>query len=578
MENQNKPFDFFQGNVYHQFNLESGHAVFNMYLNENGQMRTTWGYQAMKNESFATGKYLARLITRNKRFLVIADQKGIIILQYNNITDDFDQPVPKLFFADVRLNIYPNATPYRPDLNGYSMIENERGVIFITDGSVGGLYILYLTYLPNGQLNTNIYFQQFPYNATHFNAPTDGNVKPTDPDGNIIHSIKPAQLEYLDTHIIVVDDATGGMYVIDGIGIDGMGFPVENPLNFSQITMSAEYRIQSIPCDIISVKRINRELHVIGTKCIETWYSVAAIQPIARYPNRLQEVGTSLRNTIVKFNGKLFFLGTSDDKQYQVYIWNGDSNKPTAINKGNLNYLFTNLPQLNDITFTAFGSSGQEFGIVNFGGRTKLNFSVLINLDTQDSSYLIDKYNGHYSRFLADDVFRFENKYFFISWNINRIYKFDDDLTSYDGRRIESSIRTNQFFSENNKLVRLDNLNTAFASIQEYYQLISYRYDCIPVLQKNTTTSFCIYVRNEDGKWYMFNNCFFSVNRQTFHRKILEAIAVGYNPQIEIEFFQATSENATSATKFLTNPYLEDRNLNYFPIILNNTQMRITER
>lgn len=588
MEIQNKPFDLFQGNIYHQFNLESGHGVFNMFLNENGQMRTVWGYESMANQSFSTGKYLARLITQNERFTIIADQSGIIILEYNKVTDDFTQPIPKLFFENVRNPLYPNATPYRPNSTGYSMIENEVGVIFITDGSVGGLYLLYISYLPDGQINQNVIFEQFPYNASNFSTGlTPPNVNPlsnidNDPDvplNTIIHMINPAQLEYLDTHIIVVDDATGGMYVLDGIGSDANGNPIlDDPLNISNVTMSPELRIQSWPCNIISVKRINRLLHVIGTRCIETWYSVAATQPIARYPNMLQEVGTSLRNTIVKFNGKLFFLGDSDDKQYQVYIWHGNNTQPTPITKGNLNYLFTNLYDFNNITFTAYGSSGQEFGLINFGGNTGFNFSILVNLDTHDSFYVVDRYKGQDARFLADDIFRFQNRYFFISWNINKIYRFDDDFTYYDGRRIKSSIRTNQFFSENNKLVRIDNLNLGFAPIQKYYRLISYRYNCVATLQKNTVTSFGIFIKNDDGTWHLYNDCFFEVNRQTFHRKVLEALTVGYNPQIQIEFFQATSEDPLLSEQFRTNPYLEELGLNYFPIMLNNAQIRITER
>ena len=573
---ENKPNDLLQGNVYHQFNLESGHGVFNMFINENGQMRTFRGYQAMANQSFAKGKYLAELMTANDKLLIIADEDGIIILEYNKVTDYFTQLVPKLFFANVRNPIYPNATPYQPDVNRYSMIENEQGLIYITDGSIGGLYLLYLSYLPNGQLSQTVYFTQFPYNTVAANTQVSG-VKILDNNNNIVSVVNPAQLEYLDTHIIVVDDSIRGMYVIDSVVIADDPTP-SNPLNFSNTQISNEYRIESIPCNITSVKRINRLLHVIGTKCIETWYSIASTQPIARYPNMLQEVGTSLRKTIVKFNSKLFFLGDSNNKQHQIYIWNGDNTKPTPIIKGNLNYLFANLYDFNDITFTAYGSSGQEFGLINFGGNTGFDFSILINLDTQDSFYIVDRYKGQDARFLADDIFRFQNRYFFISWNVNRIYRFDDDFTTYDGRRIESSIRTNQFFSENNKLVRIDNLNAGFAPIQKYYRLISYRYDCVATLQKNTVTSFGIFIKSDNGTWHLYNNCFFEVNRQTFHRKVLEALAVGYNPQIEIEFFQATSENASTTAQFFNNPYLEITGLDYFPIILNNTTIRITER
>jgi hypothetical protein len=91
-------------------------------------------------------------------------------------------------------------------------------------------------------------------------------------------------------------------------------------------------------------------------------------------------------------------------------------------------------------------------------------------------------------------------------------------------------------------------------------------------------TSFGIFIKSDNGTWHLYNNCFFEVNRQTFHRKVLEALAVGYNPQIEIEFFQATSENASTTAQFFNNPYLEITGLDYFPIILNNTTIRITER
>lgn len=569
METQNKSLDLFQGNTYHPFNLESGFGVYNMFLNEINQMKSFWGYKETKNESFATGKYLANLITKNGKNLIIADEEGIIILQYNPITGDFLQPVPKLFFKNVRNNLYPNAKNWNPNPNGYSITENETGIIYITDGSIGGLYILYISYLENGEIDSTIYFTQFPYNQVP--NQTAPNVNPLDLNNNIIHLINPAQLEYFDTHIIIVDDATGGMYVLDGITIADNGTPI-NPLNFTGTTISAEIRIQSIPCNITSVKRINRELHVIGTRCIETWYSVASDRPIARYPNKLQEVGAKLRNTIVKFNGKLFFLGSSDDKQYQIYLWNGDNNKPTPVIKNNLNYLFVNLNDFSSITFTAFGTSGQEFGIVNFGGTTNLNFSILINFYTQDSFYLVDTFQKQNSRFLADDIFRFQDQYFFISWNINRIYKFEDQYTSYNGHHIDCSIRTNQFFSENNKLIKLSNCNINFAPIPSYYYS-QFIHECIPVLQDNTNTSVTFLIKDENNKWKQFNNGFFKIDRKTFHRLFKENFVTGYNPQIIIKFYQATAMQP-----FVFELNKEQNNLIYFPIILNSLQITAIER
>lgn len=555
----NNIIDLFQGNTYHDFNLESGFGVFNMFLNKNNQMRSTPGYKAVKNEKFATGKYLAYIITKDDNTLLIADETGIVVLQYNPVSGDVQQPIPKIFFKGARLN---QNEPYNPDPNCYSMVLNERGTIFVTDGSEQGLYALQLLYQPNGQLSTEIFFQQIDFTAF---SPSF-----------VIQ--KPAQLAYLDTHIIVVNDATGGMNVITGLYYN---FET-NSLNYTTttpqppVTITDTIYIQSSPCNITAVKRIERSLYVIGTQCIEVWYSSASNQPIARYPNVLEEVGVTSRKVITDFNGKLIFVGSSKDKENQIYIWDVKSGRPKAVgdpnSTNNINYLFTIVKNFSDITVTTFGSSGQEFAIINFGGRTGLNFSILLNIETEQSFYLVDIYKGKKTRFLADSIFRFQGQNFFISWNINRLYKFDNKYTQYGENPIECSIRTNQSLFDSARLMQISNLIVNFAPIPEYYYS-GYQKDCVPVLQQNTNTAFRILTKTPDNTWVQFNNGFFPVNRKTFHKIIKGNITVKYNPQILIEFFQATSMKP-----FIVQSNIRNLQLTHFPIILNGLQITAQEK
>lgn len=561
--------DLFQGNVYEEYNDESGFGVFNMFLNSSNQLRSFHGYEAVKNESFATGKYLARLITRDGKVLIIADNSGVIVLQYNQATKDVVQILPKLFFENVRNQNLLNAQIWNPNPNGYSMVENQQGVIFITDGSVGGLYVLYLRYLPNGEIDQNVFFQQFPYQSIVALDPST-NTTPVE-NGNIVQMVRPSKLAYLNTHIIVVDYAKGGMNVLDGVSIDNNGNPLNNPIDFDNVVVSYEITIQTKPCNIVSVAVIGQFLQVIGTKCIETWFSDSSIRPIRKYPNVLQEIGSNLPRCIVEFNEKLIFIGSSDDRQYQLYVWDGKADKPIAIRKGNLNYLFTKIQNFDDISLTVFGTFGQEFTIINFGGKTGFNFSVLVNIETQDSFYIVDNYQGKESRFLADDIFKFNNQYFFISWNINRLYKFDDKLTTYNGNPIKCSVRTRQAGSKSGRLISLSDCNVVFARIPEYYYN-EFDTDCIPVLQKNTNIAIRFFVKTRKNTWNQFCNGFFQINRQTFHRIFPGSFTVQYNPQLIIEFFQASS-----IEPFSVKSSIQNLKLNYFPIILNSLQITIEE-
>lgn len=576
MENNTNTIDLINGNTYQTFNLDNSFSVYNMFINQTGQLQTFPGYESTTNNTWAQNKYLChttlKATSTRKETLILVEREGILILQYNNNAENFVQIVPKLLFVDARFNIFPNAQQWNPNLDRYSIIQSEQEIIYITDGSTGGLYVLYLTFLDNGNIDNNVYFKQFQYQSIQTLAGI--SISPVDENNNIVNLVFPAQSAYLSTHIIFVDDKTGGMYVLDNLILFDNPTPL-NPINYANATLTPEIKMQGDPGFITTIKVIDNDLYVMGKNSIEKWYAAASNRPIQRYPNVLEKTGVSFRKAVYVFNNMLFFLGSSDDQQFQIKLWGNSANPVTlGVEDGsNLNVLFTNVKNFNDITFTAVELWGQMFGIVNFGGRTGYDFSILIDLKTQKSFYLIDKFNKKPSRFLADELFRFDNKYFFISWNINEIYKFDYKYTSYNGNRIECSIKTQYFFSQNNKLLKASNFNLAFSNLPQYYYS-NVPHSCIPVLQSNANTIIQILTRTSENKWSHWNNMYIPINRKTFHRKILENIVVGYNIQIQIHFFQASSLKE----KFTAEQITSNRNLIYFPVIVNNATLNVVEK
>lgn len=553
-----------QGNVYEHPNTDSGHGVYNMYTNSLGQLKNILGYKETGTGSISPNKYNAKLKTANEVNLIIADNNGISILEKNPQTNDFTLTTTKLFFVDARNPAYAPTVPWNPNSNRYSFIQDAKGIIYVTDGSIGGLYLLWIPYDSNNKPIVNqIYFQQFPYNLINS---TDAAVNLTPvQNGKIVALINPAHLAYLDTHIVCVDDGalpgqqSGTMYIIDNVHLSGnpdspFSFTAQTNPPLPSTTVTYPISMQSTPCPIVAVYNINSTLYVIGSKGVEQWYSFSGLFPIKRYSDRSISVGTPFRKTIINNDTTIIFLGSNDDRSWAIYVLEG-GRQPRIIKKNNISYAFSGVRNFEEITFASFGLHGQEFLIINFNEQNiEHYYSLMIDLESEDSFYLVDEFKGKPSRFLADDIFIFQNKYYFISWNINKLYLFSEDINTFDGRPINCFIRTTQFFAKENKKTAIQNLQIAFAPLENlYYQY--YDKHCVPILQDNQKIGYEIEHKNVKGQW-VSDKTFRSVNRGAFHAQKSSKIVCTFNPQIKIRFYQST--------------YLTLGKIIYLPIILNN--------
>jgi len=538
--------DLIQSNIYHTANAETSHAIYNFFINQNKQLETVWGYEAIEDDIKTNTPIYARMITSNQKYVIIADGQGVIITEYNGTS--FTAVTRKLYFLDVRNPKYDNGIDYNVNPKGFSIIDNGFGIIFITDGSVGGLYLLYIPYdINNNAQFDNIIFKQF--NFAGVTKTVDGAFVAPYVQGKLIYCVKPSNLEYFNTHVVLIDDYLGSMFVIDAVYLNAK----QDDFDYGDTTITQPYIMQSKNCSIIQSVCVNSILFVIGTKLVEKYYANTGLLPIARYQDTSREVGCLYRSLATAFNGKLIFLGSSDDKKFVLNIWEG-GDSPREIQLNNLSEIFQNIElrglSYQDVNITAFGTHAQEFVLIN--GIYK-NTAVLVNIYSEESFFIQQK-----TRFPADDIFRFVNQYFFTSTTTRSIYRYSELLNSFNGIPINPIIRTMQFSSSNpNSFSKIENLEINIASLPHDLQTTNER-NGVGYVQDKTKVGVTIFFRTEKTAWMQRGKHFLMVNNKNPSYKIPYKLCVARRVQLAIHFHQ----------KLYTDKMTNDKK--YSKILINN--------
>jgi len=405
----------------------------NFYLDNDKILRSFFGYQTIfENTNHAP--FIKVLIDRTGNYLYLVSIDGLTIIDKNF------KIISRLPFI-----INEDMPEHIPNESKMSIIEDIDGNVILTSGGNGGLFLATIE-----RNNTNAIIsatmKQLDYSQDYQQTQiTLWN----DIEKKIKALYLPASLEYLDTKVIVLDAFQGKFYIFTNLFTNA---PSLNPNVFS---------IQSIPCDIVAIVRAKRTLCVIGTKCVEFWYSSEDNIGLSRYSNQLIESGTIFPNSVTILNGRLLYLGCNENSSPSVTMVDFNQPNEITIENNNLSFFFENLPTNSTINAYNFSPSDLNFYVLNVNNRT-----ICIDIDNGNHTYLSE---SGINRFIANDIFRFGNEWYFIS-NKPAIHNMSSSLASYDGKPIPLNITTGIIRTENNDAFGIESIDFAIRPISAYYQ------------------------------------------------------------------------------------------------------------
>lgn len=543
-------------NVYISNNQELGNQIINGFIDENNALRQMWGYEEVKIvNGEIQGKILAQLVT-SKKYLVCCDKEGVYILQ--NISHQNSKEKRFAFinfsngsyhrkFKDVRIkdettgkDKYSNGYKYLANEDGFSICQSETlqtadnqafgGFIYITDGSVGGLYILTIT---------DDFIELFQFDYAKIQLGSQATVIPY-VDGKVIHCVSPSKVTFFNQKILLVDErwnyitrntkdiTSSYFYAVAGLGLN----LADKSILYSVAEVSQQFKMAK---PIVTAEVLSNIAYIFSEDRIE-FYTPAyllnsqSLTGISKINSNAVEIGVESRNLIYNFNGNIVFIGSSGDKRRSLYFFEGGKSEPIEFTKNNLSYLFNNEDfDPAKISLTAFSTTTQEFAIINGLGRGKFgSYSLMIEITQKDRQEFYEQKsttlteNTHMNekiRFKSDEIFNLNNEYYFVSYEDKKIFYFSQFISDFNGKPIILEIRSNEFTAPNlkNKLdIKLNSL-----VMQKMPEDWLHPYNAIEYLphlvDKNYICFEAFYKSSIDGKEYKIGkkSDYFPINTTT---------------------------------------------------------------
>lgn len=442
-------------NTYAISNYDIGQNIVNMFINQNNQLEMAWGYEVVESDFFEK-EILATLVTASGEFLILVDIEGVLIAKANG-EHKFQKLGDKLLFAKARNPKYNNKQPYRPNKDKFSIVEGQYGIIYITDGSIGGLYLLIFNSGTETSLATTVFFRQIDWEKIGNNAPAEF-VKPFDPTTQmLIHCLNPCYVSSLNPFIAIVDNRDklsgtldkGYMYILTQIDVkqDGI-FTVPN---YDKVQLTIPYVEQYA---IIACPVVNDMLYTVTSNTITPYQISSSTLPVLHITNSKIEIGCQFRNHLTVFNGKIILIASSDEKQYSLNVISGGSSNNKAdreFNDNGLSYIFKyDGVNVTNLSLASFGTHSQEFCVISgFTNSTAVLVDITMDGRTSGFSYFLQDTN--FDQFPIRNIFKFRDKvsqrddYYFTSFDEKDIFLFSDKVSSYVGNQIVCIVKTPQF-------------------------------------------------------------------------------------------------------------------------------------
>ena len=179
----------------------------------------------------------------------------------------------------------------------------------------------------------------------------------------------------------------------------------------------------------IACVTLDRQLFVFGNTVAESWQDVGAtLFPYQRNNSFSIDYGCLSPETISSAFGKLVWLGSNEKSGVSLMYTQGGP--PVRISNDGLDFVFDSLKSPEDSFGFLYRSNGHVFYQLTF--KTD-NLTYLYDFNTENFYTLTDDKLNHH---IAKRITFFNNKYYFISFDVAYLYEMDPEITDYDGKEI----------------------------------------------------------------------------------------------------------------------------------------------
>jgi hypothetical protein len=135
------------------------------------------------------------------------------------------------------------------------------------------------------------------------------------------------------------------------------------------------YTAEGSPDALITLKVLNRQLWLFGSKSFEVWYDRggdnAPTPTWSRIPNTFQNIGCAAKSSVSVIRGLIFWLGASKDGENIVWM-SGEGYKPVQISNKAMETTIAGFTTVSDATSYTFEYLGHFFYALTFptGNKT----------------------------------------------------------------------------------------------------------------------------------------------------------------------------------------------------------------
>ena len=244
-------------------------------------------------------------------------------------------------------------------------------------------------------------------------------------------------LEFIDGYIFGFDP-TGGDTDPDTGSAVGV-FRHSNLNDINDWLAIDVYTAEGSPDKIVTLKAVNRQLWIFGSKSFEVWYNAggdnAGGGPTwARIPGTFTQIGCAAQNSVSEIRGKVFWLGSSKDGENVVWM-SGEGYAPVQISNKAMESTMETFSSVDDAWSFTFEYLGHYFYCLTF--------------QTGDRTYLYDITEGEWVNWMYRDtvtgeqgrhralVHSFFDRRNFVGDYVNgNIYELDRDTYTDNGNPI----------------------------------------------------------------------------------------------------------------------------------------------
>lgn len=250
----------------------------------------------------------------------------------------------------------------------------------------------------------------------------------------------------LNTFVTITGDYFPGTSVISQNGFfiqninDSNKFIYSNYLDGVNWESSLNYfAAESSPDPILSIKLLNNQLWLMGSKTIEIWtFTGQSAQLWTRSGVGFINTGTTGRTSSTLINGHIFWVGSD---QGQNIIWHsGGSYSPERVSTHAVEYILSTLGDLSDCVCYSYQQEGHQHIVFNFiGGNRTLVYDMTTSLWHERGSF--NPASGQNNRHRVTYVVNWDSKVIAGDSANDNVYELSLDQYTDDGRLIKR-IRT----------------------------------------------------------------------------------------------------------------------------------------